>query len=611
VAGFLRVDWLAQAGLLLLAVPVTAQLKVGELSTHLSGTIAPGYTADYSNMTGSDHSWALGGTATYSGFFYNPNFLSFNVGLYLNQSRANSDFQSISNASGVNATANIFGGSHFPGTVNYSKAWNSEGNYAVPGIANYVTHGNNDALGVNWSENLPDAPSVSVGYQIGDSQYTVYGANDEGESSFRSLNVHSSYQLAGFNMAGYYSTGDGHSLIPEIVTGQAPTEIESNNGAYGFNVSHMLPLHGSVSGAFSRSDWDTDYPGGNSTGTIDIINTLASAHPTEKLSFSASASYSDNLTGQLIQSVVGAGGVPPVLSSSEPSNSLDLQGIANYKPVSNLQTSAYVERRTQNFEGDRYGVTSYGGSASYAREYAAGYFSASLDATENTSDQTGEDTLGFSSTENYSGEIRGWHVSGSFSYAQNVQTLLVTYMNSYYNYSGNIRRRWINFNVTAGAGASHTALTQQAGTANSSQSFNASMGYTPWIAVTAGYAKASGQALATGAGLVPVPIPVPVLPSSLVSLFGGSSYSIGLSSTPIKNLVLTAAYAKSSSNTSSSSLTSTNQNNQFNAIIQYHVRKLSFTSGFARLEQGFSGSSTGPEVVSSFYVGVSRWFNFF
>ena len=46
-----------------------------------------------------------------------------------------------------------------------------------------------------------------------------------------------------------------------------------------------------------------------------------------------------------------------------------------------------------------------------------------------------------------------------------------------------------------------------------------------------------------------VPMPSPILPSDLVSLFGGKSYSFGLSSTPVKKLICRAAYAKSSSNT--------------------------------------------------------------
>jgi hypothetical protein len=34
-------------------------------------------------------------------------------------------------------------------------------------------------------------------------------------------------------------------------------------------------------------------------------------------------------------------------------------------------------------------------------------------------------------------------------------------------------------------------------------------------------------------------------------------------------------------------------------------------SGYARLEQGFSGSGLPTEIISSYYMGVSRWFNFF
>jgi hypothetical protein len=595
----------------LLALPGAAQVKFGELSSNLSGTISPGYTGEYGNMIGSTHTWTLGGAATLSGSFYNPNFLSYNANVYLNQSRANSDFQSISDASGVNATGNIFGGSRFPGSVTYSKAYNSDGKYDVPGIANYVTHGNSDTFGVNWSENLPDAPSFSAGFQMGNSQYSVYGSNDQGNNEFHSLNLHSAYRLAGYNMGAYYSTGGAHSLIPQVVTGEQEAETHSDTGAYGFNVAHALPMQGSASASINRSDWNTNYLGTNTSGTIDTVNSLAAIHPAQKLTFTASANYSDNLTGQLIQSIIASGGVVAGLNSNEASNSLDLMGIGSYTPVPNLQTSAFVERRTQSFLGESYGVKSFGGSATYSHPLLDGNFNAAVTVTENTTDKTGEDTLGFSTTDNYSSEVLGWHLTGSFGYAQNVQTLLITYMNSFYNYSGNARRRWGKFNISMGAGAAQTALTQQPGTANSSQSYNASIGYGPLFTANGSYSRANGQALATGAGLVPVPVPTPILPSNQVSLFGGDSYSFGLSSTPVKKLILTAAYAKSISDTSTGSTTSMNQNNQFNALVQYQYRKLYFTSGFARLEQGFSGTGAQPEVISSYYAGVSRWFNFF
>jgi len=611
VAGSFRVAWLVQAVLLLLAWPVAAQVKIGDFSTNLNGTVSKGYTADFGNLTSSDHNWAVGGVANLSGSFYNPNFLSYNASIYLNQSRANSNFQSISNASGVNVDSTLFGGSHFPGSISYSKAYNAEGNYAVPGLANYVTHGNSDTLGINWSENLPDAPSFSAGFQLGSSRYSVYGTNDNGNNFFHSLNLHSAYALAGFNMGAYFSSGGGHSQIPQVVTGQQTTETHSDATSYGFNISHLLPLKGSASASINRSDFNNNYLGSSNSGTIDTINSMAAVHPTGKLSLTASANYSDNLSGQLIQTIAAGGGVVSGLNSNQSSNSLDLMGIATYTLLTNLQTSAYVERRTQLFLGENYGVTSYGGNATYSHILFDGNFNASLNAAENSPDQTGEDTLSFSTNENYSSQILGWRVTGSFGYAQNVQTLLVTYMNSFYNYSGNANRRWGRFNMSLGAGASRTALTQQAGTASSSQVYYASVGYTPLLTATGSYTKASGQALATGSGLIPVPVPSPVLPSSEVSLYGGDGYSFALSSTPVKNLILSASYAKSISNTTNAGVASNNEYDQYNSLIQYQVRKLSFNSGYSRLQQGFSGSGSPPEIVSSFYIGVSRWFNFF
>ncbi len=56
---------------------------------------------------------------------------------------------------------------------------------------------------------------------------------------------------------------------------------------------------------------------------------------------------------------------------------------------------------------------------------------------------------------------------------------------------------------------------------------------------------------------------------------------------------------------------SASNNNQFNTLIQYQVRKITFVSGYARLQQGFASSSTQPEIISSYYMGLSRWFNIF
>jgi hypothetical protein len=605
-----RLAALVAAGVLLHGSSLNAQLQLGETSTKGSGTLSSGYTATYGNMIESSHGWTVGGTGNFSGSFHSPNFLSYNFSPYLNQSRANSNFQSISTASGVNLSANIFGGSKFPGSINYSKAYNSEGNYAIPGLANFVTHGNSDTFGVNWSENLEGKPSFSAGYLMGSSNYNVYGSNDNGNTAFRSVNLHSSYSWEGFNTGAFYTYGTAHALVPEIVAGQI-LRTRSATGVYGVNAAHRLPLQGSASASFNRSSWSNSFLGYDSTGTIDTVNGTASVHPTQDFSFSVSTNYSDNLSGQLEQSVIAAGGVIPGLNTNQSSDSFDLMAIATYSLLTSLQTSGYVERRTQTFLGKSYGVTSYGGDGVYTHRLLNGTINGAANVMANHSDQNGSDSIGFSGNESFSNVVLGWHLNESFGYAQNAQTLLVTYTNSFYTYSGNARRAWGRFNLGGGAGGSRTALTQQSGTSNSSQSYNANIGFGAIVTATGSYSKADGQALATGAGLVGIPIPAPVLPSDLVSLFGGKSYSWSLSSNPVRNLTLTAAYGKSSNNTMTNGISSANNNNQFNSLIQYQVRKLTFVSGYSRLQQGFSGAGTQPEIISSYYGGISRWFNIF
>jgi hypothetical protein len=608
-----RIRTILTAGLFLPALSSSAQVQFGDLRMSMNGTIAPGYSATSGNQPGSaSHSWTFGGASTLMGSYHSPNFFSFNAGLYLNQSRANSDFQSISNASGVDLSTTIFGGSEFPGNVGYSLAYNSDGNYGVPGLANYVTHGNSDTFSVGWSENIPDEPTFSAAFQMGAGQYTVYGANEDGSTAFHSLNLHSSYRLAGFGMGAYYSDGGGHSLIPEVITGESSLTTTSGDDSYGFDVNHRLPWAGSIAGGFNRSSFNTGFEGTNSSGTIDLLTAQANVHPFETVTFSASGTYSDNLSGQLVQQILTAGGVVPGVNLSQTSNSLDLLGVATYSPSTAIQTSFTTERRTQSYFGQNYGVTSYGVNAVYSHQWRRlGSFNSAMSAIDNSDDQTGDNTLGFSLTENYSGEFKDWKLNANVSYAQNVQTLLITYMNSFYNYAANAHRRWGRLAVSAGASAGRTALTDQAGTENDSQSYNATMGYTRWITATGTYARAHGQALATGAGLIPVPIPSPVLPSSLLELYGGNSYGGGLSSSPINKLVISASYAKSLSNTEGGGITSQNENEQYNSLLQYQVRKLTFTSGYARLEQGFSQAGIPPQIIVSYYAGISRWFKFF
>jgi hypothetical protein len=284
---------------------------------------------------------------------------------------------------------------------------------------------------------------------------------------------------------------------------------------------------------------------------------------------------------------------------------------ASYAPRKNMDSSAYVERRSQTYNGSEYASNTVGADLSYSRPLLNGFFNASVNMGENSSNATGGDSLSFTTTENYTSEIKGWKTAGSFAYSQNAETLLVTYMNSFYRFSGNAHRHWGLFSLSMGAGGGRTALTSQQGTSNSSASFNASTGFSRFLTVNGSYSKSTGQALDTGSGLVPITVPSPILDSGLVSLFGGTSYSASMASAPIRGLTISASYGKSNSNTSTGGVASINASNEFNSQVQYQARKLWFQSGYSRLGQSFSGSGTGPEVVSSLFFGVSRWFNFF
>jgi hypothetical protein len=313
----------------------------------------------------------------------------------------------------------------------------------------------------------------------------------------------------------------------------------------------------------------------------------------------------------LYQSVVGAGGVFPGLNPNQESHSLDFNGTASYSFLPNLQTQAFAERRVQYFLGKNYGGNSYGGGVTYGHELLGGSFNAAITASDNTVDNSNVNVLGLSSTVNYSRRILGWNVVGSFGYAQNVQTLLITYLTSFYSYSGNVRRRFGKLTFSAGASMARTGLTAQPGTENKSQGYNSSLGYSRWITLTGSYSKSNGNALQTAAGLVTTPIPSPLLPPSLLTLYGGTSYSVGLGSSPMRRLTISGSYSKSNSNTFNDSIASWNRSEMYNTLFQYQFRKMYLTGGFSRLEQGFSASGTPPAMISSFYFGVSRWFNFF
>lgn len=609
----LRNTGLALVGLLLLVLPAAGQVKVGELSTDLNGTLSAGYTGDFGNLIQSDHSLAFGGAATLSGFYYNPNFVQFTVSPYYNQGRNNSTSGSFSDASGVNLSSNIFGGSRFPGSISYAKAYNSEGSFAVPGVANYTTHGNSDTFSVAWGALIPDWPSLFASFQMGSNHYSIYGSQDNGSTDNKNFNLRSSYMLRGFSLSGYFSDGDAHTEVPQVLSGSSTSETStSNDRNYGFAVGHSLPFHGGFSGNFNSSYVDSNYADTSYHGTIDTYTATASFQLTNKLHTSITADYSDNLTGSLYQAIEASGGLVTPPEQGQSSHSSDVAVAASYSILPNLQGQANADHRQQSFLGESFSSNSYGGGLTYWRLLFGGNFNAALSLSDNTVSTSSANTLGFTGTLGYNKRLSsGWVFGTFFNYSQNVQTLLITYVSSFYGYGGNVRKRWGKFGWSSSAVFNKTGLTEQAGTASKSESFSTSLSYSHFANFNASYSKSNGNGIESGAGLVATPTPQPIPNPNDLIVYAGKSYSFGFSSAPVRRMTLSAAWAKSISNTDVLRIPSENNTNQINTLIQYQFRKMYFTGGYSRLVQGFSALQTPAEHVNSYYVGISRWFNFF
>ncbi len=123
-----------------------------------------------------------------------------------------------------------------------------------------------------------------------------------------------------------------------------------------------------------------------------------------------------------------------------------------------------------------------------------------MNVTDNNNDYSNGNSLSFSTSVAFNRPVQRWLLSVDFSYAQNVQTYLITYMNSFYTYSGNVRRvlRWTVYLERDRCGFAER-VEQPAHTGNSSQSYSTSLGFADWTAA-ASYAKSNGLGSWAGTG---------------------------------------------------------------------------------------------------------------
>jgi len=580
---------------------------------NLSGTVSGGYAADYGNLTPSDHTFNAAGDATLSGSFYDPNFLSFKIQPFYNQSRANSDFQSITAASGVTASSSIFGGGEFPGSISYSRTFNGTGNFGIPDVANYTSHGDSQTFSAGWSELVPHLPTLTVGYQQGTNQYSLYGTSEDTSSAFHSATANSTYRLLGFTLnAGYHYTTTRLD-VPQLFSGEQPSISNSSGDSFSFGIGHRLPFNGSFSAGASRSDISEDSTAGPYRATLDTVNAGLGFNPIARLNVGVNAQYTDNLTGTLYQSILASGGIVGENTPNYSTHALDVTGYANYLvPALHMTFSATDDHRNQAFAGTTLQSDSYTGIATYSNTIWNGNLNAVLGITRTVVSPGDQGSVGLLGSASYSRDVGRWKITGQGSYAENQQTILIAYTTSSYGFSGTLGRRiGRRSHWSATGGGTKSGLSNEPGAGTFNQYYSTALS-ARWLSASAAFTRSNGNGILSAAGVTATPVPLPVVTPGAVILYGGRSYSFGFGATPVRGLTISASYAKALSNTSADGLSSSNNNNeQLLARIQYLVRKIYLQAGYLKFTQGFSEIAGPAAMTSSVYVGLSRWFSFF
>ncbi len=603
--------------ILTMAQLATAQqsgLNIGENTKLNAGAMFVfGYDGAYGDEIPSNHGLNLGFDGKINGFYYNPNFLSFSAHPYYDQSRADSDSQSITGAKGFDGTANFFTGSHFPGSVNYSYTGNSTGTFGLAGQSNFTTEGRSQGFGINWSALLPNLPTLTVGYTQGSGHSNIFGTDQQDNSTTRLFNLRSSYQIEGFHLNAYFTHNSLNSQFPNFLSGDGPSVQESSGHDLGFGAQHSLPVHGSFYVNYDRASNTGNYVTNegqpdsfSSTSSYTDSNETANAtfHPSAKLTLDVTQTYTDNLNGYLAQSLSNTGTPIPGLNLGSGSYSSTVGGGATYTFTNYLAGSAMATYYDQHYFGQSYSGQYLSGTINYNKRLLDTFtFSGSV---IDSSNGMGQNAVGLLGNVNAYHRFGRWISSGQFSYAQNVQTLLITYTTSYYNYSANLSRRlpghmqWV-----AAFSGTHSGLTNEPGTSTSSKGYSSSLSMRK-LSVTGFFTQSDGISL-LGAGGIISPEPTPGLTDYI--LFSGSSYGGGVSTTPLRRLTVSGSFSRAISNTLAT-IDSRNNTEVFNAQIQYHLRRIGLQAGYLRFTQGISAIGA-PASTTSFFVGATRWFDFF
>ncbi len=595
--------------LLLVGINAAGQVSVGEdVQMTLNGNLGIGYSGEFGNSGLSGHGLFGTGMGLLSGSYYNPNFLSFNVRPFYNRNQDNGSFTSVLSETGVDASTAIFSGSHFPGSVSFSKAFARGSQYGLPGSANLTSDSTTQNFSATWSELLPNLPSLTATFSDNNNSSTILGEKGTSDLSSKIFSLLSNYKVKGFQLSGFINRQNYHVDLPSFLS-TSNSQSDSAATSYGLTANHSLPLSGIFTLGYNRTNYRSETGDYRTNGATDTADSSISLKPVERLTVSGQVRYTGNLIGALRQSYI-AGNTPVLLESDAGSHGVSLSTYETYQLGHGFSVMGYANRQMQTFAGTTYDYSQFGGTLtySYARPLLGLlYFSFGM---VNNGTNTGGNSLGFVGNVNLRKRIGKWEYSADTSYSQNVQTIIANYTTSSLSYGGSIRRRFgTSMFWTATYRGIQSAVTQLQGTGNRADS--AVTTFTRGRYELSGtFSRSHGTALLSSSGvLTPTPITPILTPDQIV--YSGQVYGAGGSVAPVRRMLINFNWYRVRSDTVTSSLFSQNNSERYYGQMQYNVRKLSFRAGYWRVYQSLGGISIQPTLDNTYFFNVSRWFNLF
>jgi hypothetical protein len=607
--------WLAQVSLLgmvlaLVAMPATAQLAVGDnTKINFDGTLGFGYSGGWGDGLPSSHATAFNGFGNLTGYYYHPNFLSFNVLPYYNRTQNNSLSQAIVNSSGVSSTVSLFTGSYFPGSIFYGRDFSSNGQYGLPGTGSLTQDGSSQSWGATWSALIPDLPTLTASYSARNDTSSILGVSGESHNRQKNFTLDSTYRWSGWDMRAFYAYRKYSANYPDFLGGESFSDLGSNG--YGVSAQHKIPLSGNFSASYSRTTYTGTGTGSGNNNVNNYASLSGNISPWRRLSISSDLRYTDNLMTFLPSEVVPSGGATPILYNSMNAKSLILTNFAYLSVGKGFLIIGNLTHSEQWYDGQQFSNTQYGGTLSY--RYARPllgllYFNFGL--VDNATKE-GHSSLGFNGNVGLNRKVGRWDTAADFGYSQNVQTLISNYATSSYSYGGNVRRR-LNSEThwSAAARAMHSALVQTSGDGNRAETYSTGLFWRRY-GVTGSYSQSKGTSVMTSGGLVPTPIGGILTNDILV--FDGNSTTISASGTPLRRMTVTAYFSKVNSHTGSilRPVPYVNNGKRYDARLEYRLRKLSLIGEFTRTNQVITSYAPSGAVVNAYTFTVSRWFHVF